>query len=215
MGSNTRVKRTYGEYNDEELVRLAQHGDKDAEHAVVMRFMGLVRLKTRPYFLIGADNADLLQEGAIGLVSAIREYSTDRGGAFRPFAETCIVRQLFTAIKSATRKKHIPLNNYVSLDKSTYEDSDESESTLLDTMIQPGSVNPEDVFLEREEYRELVIRIEDELTELERDVLKLFIAGKSYGDIAEELGKTTKSVDNAIQRVKKKVSIILKTMDVK
>ena len=125
------------------------------------------------------------------------------------------MRQLFTAIKSATRKKHIPLNNYVSLDKSTYEDSDESESTLLDTMIQPGSVNPEDVFLEREEYRELVIRIEEELTELERDVLKLFIAGKSYGDIAEELGKTTKSVDNAIQRVKKKVSIILKTMAVK
>lgn len=215
MESNTKTKEAYNKYTDEELVRLAQDGDKDAEHEIVLRFMGLVRLKTRPYFLIGADDSDLLQEGAIGLVSAIREYSPARGVAFRSFAETCIVHQLFTAIKSATRKKHSPLNNYISIDKNVSAESDESENTLLDTMIQPGGINPEDAFLEREEYGEFLMKIQNELTELERSVLNLFLAEKSYGEIAEELGKTQKSVDNSIQRVKKKISSILKDMSMK
>ncbi len=211
MAENIGENITYTEYTDEQLALLAQGGDRDAEHVMVMRFMGLVRRKTRPYFLIGADSADLVQEGAIGLVAAIREYSPEHGVAFRSFAETCIVRQLFTAIKSATRKKHLPLNNYISLDKSSDDGNDEC-GMLADTIMQPGNVNPEDIFLEREEYMELLMRIGKELTELERRVLVRFIKGDSYNEIAKALGKTNKSVDNTIQRIKKKVSNILETM---
>ena len=173
--------------------------------------MGLVKLKARPYFLMGADRSDLIQEGAIGLVAAIREYEPDRGGSFRSFAETCIVRQIYSAIKTAARKKHLPLNNYVSLDRNAYEGgSDESESTLMDTLIMPRTVNPEDIIVERESYSELLRRMEEELTELEKQVLVRFLDGLSYTDIADELGKSVKSVDNAIQRVKKKVKKLLR-----
>lgn len=203
--------KAFGEYSDEQLAYLAQSGDRDAEYVLVERFMGLVKLKARPYFLMGADRADLIQEGAIGLVAAIREYEPDRGGSFRSFAETCIVRQIYSAIKTAARKKHLPLNNYVSLDRNAYEGgSDESESTLMDTLIMPRTVNPEDIIVERESYSELLRRMEEELTELEKQVLVRFLDGLSYTDIADELGKSVKSVDNAIQRVKKKVKKLLR-----
>lgn len=191
----------------------AQSGDREAEYALVVRFIGLVKLKARPYFLVGADRADLIQEGSIGLIAAVRDYDGERGGSFRSFAETCITRQMFTAIKAATRKKHLPLNNYVSLDKSAYPNGEGADSTFIETLVLPKTSNPEEIILDREEYRDFGLKLEETLTELERDVLVLFLHDKSYTEIAEALGKSTKSVDNAIQRVKKKVSALLKEMN--
>ena len=202
----------YSELSDEELAIAAQSGDREAEYALVVRFMGLVKLKARPYFLVGADRADLIQEGSIGLIAAVRDYDCERGGSFRSFAETCITRQMFPAIKAATRKKHLPLNNYVSLDKSAYSNSESTDSTLVETLVLPKISNPEEIILDREEYRNFGQKLEKTLTELERKVLVLFLRDKSYAEIAETLGKSTKSVDNAIQRVKKKVSALLKDM---
>lgn len=198
---------------DEELALLAQEGNSEAEQLLVIRFMGLVRIKARPYFLVGADKADLIQEGAIGLCNAIRDYDESKQVCFHTFAEVCINRQMISAIKAATRLKHSPLNNYISLDKPAYsydDDSGKDISEILVTMISP---NPEELALEKEAQRALISNLEKNLTELEINVLFRFLDGQSYGDIAKAIGRTQKGVDNALQRVKKKIIKLMNSRD--
>ncbi|MBQ4429453.1 MAG: RNA polymerase sporulation sigma factor SigH [Clostridia bacterium] len=201
-------KPNYEAMSDEALSALAKHGDKDAERLLIVRFMPLVRLKTRPYFLIGADNADLVQEGAIGLFGAIRDFDNQRGVSFRSYAEVCIQNNIIAAVKRSTRKKHIPLNSYISLDKPFSED-DEDSATLADR-LGADSKSPEELFINREEEHLLIKRISEKLTDFEKEVLSLFLDGKTYNQIGEMTGRGAKAADNALQRVKKKAAAILK-----
>lgn len=202
------LKPNYEAMSDEALSALAKHGDKDAERLLIVRFMPLVRLKTRPYFLIGADNADLVQEGAIGLFGAIRDFDNQRGVSFRSYAEVCIQNNIIAAVKRSTRKKHIPLNSYISLDKPFSED-DEDSATLADR-LGADSKSPEELFINREEEHLLIKRISEKLTDFEKEVLSLFLDGKTYNQIGEMTGRGAKAADNALQRVKKKAAAILK-----
>ena len=201
-------KPNYEAMSDEALSALAKHGDKDAERLLIVRFMPLVRLKTRPYFLIGADNADLVQEGAIGLFGAIRDFDNQRGVSFRSYAEVCIQNNIIAAVKRSTRKKHIPLNSYISLDKPFSED-DEDSATLADR-LGADAKSPEELFINREEEHLLIKRISEKLTDFEKEVLSLFLDGKTYNQIGEMTGRGAKAADNALQRVKKKAAAILK-----
>ena len=201
-------KPNYEAMSDEALSALAKHGDKDAERLLIVRFMPLVRLKTRPYFLIGADNADLVQEGAIGLFGAIRDFDNQRGTSFRSYAEVCIVNNIIAAVKRSTRKKHIPLNSYISLDKPFSED-DEDSATLADR-LGADAKSPEELFINREAEQRLMNSISEKLTDFEKQVLSLFLDGKTYKQIGEITGRGAKAADNALQRVKKKVAAILK-----
>lgn len=202
------LKPNYEAMSDEALSALAKHGDKEAERLLIVRFMPLVRLKTRPYFLIGADNADLVQEGAIGLFGAIRDFDNQRGVSFRSYAEVCIQNNIIAAVKRSTRKKHIPLNSYISLDKPFSED-DEDSATLADR-LGADSKSPEELFINREEEHLLIKRISEKLTDFEKQVLSLFLDGKTYNQIGEMTGRGAKAADNALQRVKKKAAAILK-----
>ena len=201
-------KPNYEAMSDEALSALAKHGDKDAERLLIVRFMPLVRLKTRPYFLIGADNADLVQEGAIGLFGAIRDFDNQRGVSFRSYAEVCIQNNIIAAVKRSTRKKHIPLNSYISLDKP-FSEEDEDSATLADR-LGADSKSPEELFINREEEQLLIKRISEKLTDFEKEVLSLFLDGKTYNQIGEMTGRGAKAADNALQRVKKKAAAILK-----
>ena len=162
-----------------------------------------VKAKARSYFLIGADKEDIVQEGMIGLYKAIRDFKEDKLASFRAFAELCITRQIITAIKTATRQKHIPLNSYVSLDKPIYDE--ESDRTLLDVITSTESEDPEHLMINREEYSNLEEKISEILSELEQQVLALYLDGQSYNEISEELNRHVKSIDNALQRVKRKL----------
>lgn len=204
MSSNL-YRTDHGGLSDEKLVQLAQSGDCDAEHSLVVRFMGLVRMKARPYFLVGADRSDLIQEGAIGLCAAIRDYDHEKHVSFRSFAEICINRQLIAAIKRATRQKHIPLNSYISLDKPVYNDDEDNNSSLGDTLMSISASNPEELAVDKESTNHILRGLENGLTELELNVLVRFVDGKSYTEIAESIGRSPKAVDNALQRIKKKV----------
>lgn len=187
---------------DEEIVALAQQGNADALVHLLESFKSLVRIKARGYFLIGADYEDIVQEGMIGLYKAIRDYRADRQASFRAFADLCVKRQIITAIKTATRQKHIPLNSYVSLNKPIYEE--ESERTLLD-VIDGSVTNPEELFINQEEMSAIQSMIDKALSGFERQVLSAFLDGKSYQEIAQALGRHVKAVDNALQRIKKKM----------
>lgn len=187
---------------DEEIVALAQQGNADALVHLLESFKSLVRIKARGYFLIGADYEDIVQEGMIGLYKAIRDYRADRQASFRAFADLCVKRQIITAIKTATRQKHIPLNSYVSLNKPIYEE--ESERTLLD-VIEGSVTNPEELFINQEEMSTIQSMIDKALSGFERQVLSAFLDGKSYQEIAQALGRHVKAVDNALQRIKKKM----------
>ena len=192
----------YKALTDEQLVALAKAESGEASDELYERYKNIVRGRARPYFLMGADREDLLQEGMIGFFKAVRDYDSAKSTSFRPFAEMCIVRQIFTAIRNATRDKHIPLNNYESLYKPAYEESDKP---LIDILSAGSALNPEELFL-RSEYSSLVEKALDEkLTELERRVLDLYLAGMSYSEIAAEVGRGTKAVDNALQRIRKKL----------
>jgi len=193
----------YATATDEELITLLRDGDKSAEETLYARYKQIVRSKARTYFLIGADREDIIQEGMIGLYKAVCDYQFDKKTSFRAFAELCITRQIITAIKSATRKKHMPLNTYVSLNRSVYEG--DSERPLIDVISSAQISDPEDVLISRENYTAIAESIEHSLSKLEHDALRLYLEGYSYQQIADALGKSTKSVDNAIQRVKKKL----------
>ena len=193
---------------DEDVVQLAQEADGAALEHLLNKYKNFVRTKARSYFLIGADHEDIVQEGMIGLYKAIRDYRRDKLKSFRAFAELCITRQIITAIKTATRQKHIPLNNYVSLNRPIYDE--ESDRTLLDVITEDAPSNPEEVLIDREDFSVIEGRIGEMLSDLEKQVLVRYIEGKSYAEISEEMGRHVKSIDNALQRIKRKLLKYLK-----
>ncbi len=188
---------------DEQVVTLAQQGDAVAIEYLLGKYKNFVRSKARSYFLIGADHEDIVQEGMIGLFKAVRDYQAERLSSFRAFAELCITRQIITAIKTATRQKHVPLNSYVSLNKPIYDE--ESDRTLMDVIVEGHAQNPEELIIGREEIFSIRDRVEQVLSSLEQDVLNAYLDGKSYQEIADMLGRHVKSIDNALQRVKRKL----------
>ena len=197
----------YEEMTDEQIVQLAQAGEEPALVYLLNKYKNFVRSKARSYFLIGADHEDIVQEGMIGLFKAIRDYREDRLSSFRAFAELCITRQIITAIKTATRQKHIPLNSYVSLNKPIYDE--ESDRTLLDVITEGYLANPEDVLINREDMSLIEVRIAQSLSPLERQVLAKYLQGKSYQEISRDMKRQIKSIDNSLQRVKRKLAKIM------
>lgn len=198
----------YESMPDELVVSWVNEGDEIAQEHLIRKYKNFVRAKARSYFLVGADSEDIIQEGMIGLFKAIRDFDIDKNSNFKAFAELCIKRQIITAIKTATRQKHIPLNSYVSLNKPLYDD--ESERTLLDVLTGKKSMNPETLFISREEVSSIKEEIGKILSKLEWEVLTCYLAGESYQEIAEDLNRPVKSIDNALQRVKKKLEKYLK-----
>ena len=197
----------YLSMTDESVVAMAQEGNKDALDYLLSKHKNFVRNKSRSYFLIGADHEDIVQEGMIGLFKAVRDYQPDRLSSFRAFAELCITRQIITAIKTATRQKHGPLNSYVSLNKPIYDG--ESDRTLMDVIVEGRGQNPEDLIIGREDLVSIRDRMDQMLSGLEQDVLNAYLDGKSYQEIADKLGRHVKSIDNALQRVKRKLERFL------
>ena len=188
---------------DEEAVALAQSGDGAALEHLLNKYKNFVRTKARSYFLIGADHEDIVQEGMIGLYKAIRDFKPEKLTSFRAFAELCVTRQIITAIKTATRQKHIPLNSYVSLNKPIYDE--ESDRTLLDVISEDVPSDPEAMLIDREDLSFIEGRIGEMLSDLEKQVLALYMEGKSYVEISAAMGRHVKSVDNALQRIKRKL----------
>ncbi len=195
--------------SDEQIVGAAKNGDLKAVELLMNRYKNFVRSKARSYYLIGADREDIIQEGMIGLFKAVRDYRNDRSSSFKVFAELCITRQMITAIKTATRQKHIPLNSYISLNKPMYDE--ESERTLLDVVSGQRLTNPEDLMICREEIGSIENRMSDILSDLELNVLTLYVNGRSYQEIASDMDRHVKSIDNALQRVKRKLERYLET----
>ncbi|HOA79707.1 MAG TPA: RNA polymerase sporulation sigma factor SigH [Defluviitaleaceae bacterium] len=200
---------SYDEMEDEAIVDLIRDGDNDAMDYLINKYKNYVRAKARTYFLIGADREDIIQEGMIGLYKAIRDYEEEKISSFRAFAELCITRQIITAIKAATRQKHIPLNSYVSLHKPVFNDGSE-RTTLMDVIIGGKIANPEELLIGQENLEFIEQRMGEILSNLECQVLSLYLQGKAYYEIAEEMNRDIKSIDNALQRVKKKLEKFLK-----
>lgn len=198
--------------NDDELVEYVHDGNEEAQEILIKRYKNFVLAKSRSYFLVGADRDDIVQEGMIGLYKAIRDYKVERLASFRAFAELCITRQIITAIKAATRQKHQPLNSYISLNKPIYDE--ESNRTLLDVLKGSKLTNPERLFISNETYNLLEKKIIEMLSDLEFGVLQEYLKGKSYEDIADSLDKHVKSVDNALQRVKRKIEDLLEKYNI-
>ncbi len=189
--------------SDEEIVLAIREGNLEALEYLILKYRNFVWAKARSYFLIGADREDIVQEGMIGLYKSIRDFRGDKLTSFKAFAELCITRQIITAIKTATRQKHIPLNSYISLDKPIYDE--ESDRTLLDVLCGTRVSDPEEMMINKEEFSGLEEKMEELLSDLERQVLMLYLDGRSYQEIAEELQRHVKSIDNALQRVKRKL----------
>jgi RNA polymerase sporulation-specific sigma factor len=193
----------YKDLEDEEIVEAVHRGESEALDFLIHKYRNFVRAKARSYFLIGADKEDIIQEGMIGLYKAIRDFREDKLTSFKAFAELCITRQIITAIKTATRQKHIPLNSYVSLDKPIYDE--ESDRTLMDVLSGAKAMDPEELIISREEFDQIEVKMSELLSDLERKVLALYLEGQSYQEISEELNRHVKSIDNALQRVKRKL----------
>src|SRR5688500_984488 len=189
--------------SDEDLVAKARSGHERAVEALLNRYRHYARAKARTYVLAGADREDIVQEGMIGLYKAVRDFDIQKNTAFRAFAELCVTRQIITAIKTATRQKHIPLNSYVSLDKPIYDE--DSERTLQDVLTGGCATDPEELYINREEHEDIEDKMAQILSELERKVLMLYLDGRSYQEIAVDLNRHVKSIDNALQRVKRKL----------
>ncbi|KRQ86441.1 RNA polymerase sigma-H factor [Caloramator mitchellensis] len=196
---------------DEEIVAMAQEGDRCAEEYLIFKYMNYVKAKAKAYFLIGADKEDIFQEGMIGLYKAIRDFKNDKLSSFRAFAELCITRQIITAIKTATRQKHIPLNCYISLNKPVFED--ESERTLIDVISSLHISDPEELIISKEERKKIEKRMLETLSDLEIEVLRCYLDGKTYQEIACDLDRHAKSIDNALQRIKRKLEKLLNEKD--
>ncbi|SET72799.1 RNA polymerase, sigma 30 subunit, SigH [Oceanobacillus limi] len=198
--------------DDDDIICLIHQGDNQALDFLIDKYKNFVRAKARTYFLIGADKEDIIQEGMIGLYKAIRDYDGEKLSSFKAFAELCITRQIITAIKTATRQKHIPLNSYVSLDKPIYDE--ESDRTLLDVIAGSKAIDPQELLVNREKFGDMEIKLSELLSEFERDVLQLYLDGRSYQEISDELKRHVKSVDNALQRVKRKLEQLLASNEV-
>nr|WP_163195616.1 RNA polymerase sporulation sigma factor SigH [Clostridium thermarum] len=188
---------------DEEVVIEAKKGDVRAQEYLINKYQNFVKAKAKSYFLIGADKEDIYQEGMIGLYKAIRDFKPDKLSSFKAFAELCVTRQIITAIKTATRQKHIPLNTYVSLNKPIYDE--ESDRTLLDVLSSLKVSDPEELIISKEEMSHIETEIGEVLSDLEMEVLMSYLDGKSYQEIACDLDRHAKSIDNALQRVKRKL----------
>lgn len=201
----------YDFISDEEIVEIFRSGDSGALEHLINKYRNFVRAKARSYFLIGADREDIVQEGMIGLYKAIRDFKGDKLSSFKAFAELCITRQIITAIKTATRQKHIPLNSYVSLDKPIYDE--DSDRTLMDVICGSQVLDPEELIINQEEFIGLEDKMAEILSDLERKVLMLYLDGRSYQEIAEDLKRHVKSIDNALQRVKRKLERYLEVRD--
>ena len=200
----------FDKMTDEDIVSEAQeHDNVLAQEYLLHKYRNFVRAKARSYFLIGAEREDIIQEGMIGLYKAIRDFKNDKQSSFRAFAELCVTRQIITAIKTATRQKHIPLNSYVSLNKPIYDE--DSDRTLLDVISGIKVANPEDMVISREEFTDIEGKMNDILSDLEWQVLMSYLDGKSYQEIAADLGRHIKSIDNALQRVKRKLEKCINT----
>lgn len=199
----------YGKYDsltDEELITEIKTNDNDNGNALdylIHRYRSFVRAKARSYFLIGADREDIIQEGMIGFYKAVRDFKSDKLSSFHAFAELCVTRQIITAIKTATRQKHIPLNSYISLNKPIYDE--DSDRTLLDVLSGVKVADPEELVISREEFLAIEKKMEEILSDLEWQVLMSYLDGKSYQEIAAGLNRHVKSIDNALQRVKRKL----------
>jgi RNA polymerase sporulation-specific sigma factor len=208
------AQRAQRELEDLQLVLRARNGDQAALDSLMRRYTGFVRLKASSYFLAGGDSEDLIQEGLIGLYKAVRDFRTDKETSFRSFAELCVTRQIITAIKTATRFKHQPLNQYVSFSHTPAGQDGDGECTLGDAL--PGSAveEPSVVVISTEELQSLVFTLGTGLSKLESDALRLYLEGSSYEDMAAELGCDTKTIDNALQRVKRKILTHQQTREV-
>ena len=198
-------------HSDEDLCDRVAQGDRDAEEALVRRYTRMVRMCARPYFLAGGDSEDLIQEGMVGLLHAIREYDPGREASFRHYAQVCIQNRLISAIKAAARDKHTPLNNYVSIETPLFDGF-----TIHDTCGTDHRrlENPEDTLIGREEVQERMNVLQDGLSGLEARVLRLYLSGLSYSEIAAEVKRSPKSVDNAVQRIRRKLARHFSTGDV-
>jgi RNA polymerase sporulation-specific sigma factor len=199
------VQRQQRELADLQLVVRARNGDDEALEALIRRYTGFVRLKASSYFLAGGDPDDLIQEGLIGLYKAVRDFRHDKETSFRSFAELCVTRQIITAIKTATRFKHSPLNTYISFSNTPAGQDSDSDVTLGDALPGPSVDDPSICVISTEELQSLVFALGTGLSKLEADALKLYLEGSSYEEMAEDLGCDTKTIDNALQRVKRKV----------
>ncbi|WP_419884051.1 RNA polymerase sporulation sigma factor SigH [Peribacillus sp. B-H-3] len=202
----------YLQFDDDVLIDLVHKGDSEALDFLIHKYRNFVRAKARTYFLIGADKEDIVQEGMIGLYKAIRDFKGDKLSSFKAFAELCITRQIITAIKTATRQKHIPLNSYISLDKPIYDE--ESDRTLMDVISGTKAQDPEELIISQEEFDDIELKMAELLSDLERKVLSLYLDGQSYQEISEELNRHVKSIDNALQRVKRKLERYLEVREV-
>lgn len=189
--------------DDYNLVIKASAGDKMALEYLISKYKNFVKAKAKSYFLIGADKEDIIQEGMIGLYKAIRDFDGTKTNSFKCFADICITRQIITAIKTATRQKHIPLNSYISLNKPIYDE--ESDRTLLDIITTSMVTDPEELIISKEELKNIESKMNELLSNLEQKVLELYLNGKSYQYIANRLDRDVKSIDNALQRVKRKL----------
>lgn len=187
------------ENKDGKLVRLAQSGDNDAMEQLCAEYKDTVRMLARPYFLIGADRDDLIQEGMIGLFKAVRDYKSDKEASFYSFAQLCITRQLSSALEASNRKKHMPLNTYISFSQS------DSDGTEFEEMLQDDIASPEQLLIEKEKFKEFKEQLWNKLSNMEKKVLQLYLEGNNYTSIAHMLGKSDKSIDNALSRIRQKL----------
>lgn len=199
-----RLSENLNEMTDEELITYVQDNNKEALDFLLSKYKELVYMKSSKYFIIGAEKDDIFQEGMIGLYKAIQSFKVDKHNSFKTFANMCIERQLITAIKTSNRQKHMPLNSYLSLSTSSYENDEDNEKTLLDVLDNKTAEDPLDTITKKEYYSNVENAIDKSLSSFEKQVLKKFIKGDSYVKIAEELEAPVKSVDNAIQRIRKK-----------
>jgi RNA polymerase sporulation-specific sigma factor len=202
LHNRSAVSRTIDARTDEELVALVADGDDRAMTELLQRYRGFARAKARSYFVVGGDREDTVQEGMIGLYKAVRDYAPGHGASFRSFAELCITRQILTAIKTATRHKHAPLNTYVSFDRPQ---DGEADRTLGDTVAAEDTCDPLEQLVASDELRRLQTAFDEVLSGLETEVLTLYVEGRTYQEIADLLGRRVKSIDNALQRIKRKL----------
>lgn len=195
----------YETCEDEELILRLRDGEEKITDYIMEKYKNLVRSKAGSMYILGADREDLIQEGMIGLFKAIRDYDTGRDASFATFAELCVARQMYTAVQAAGRKKHAPLNSYVSLYAGNGSDKTEEEKELLDSLVSRDEQNPEEMLIDRENVERIEKAIESELSSFERQVLDLYLTGMKYTEIARVLGKDDKSTDNALQRCRSKI----------
>ncbi|MCT4597205.1 MAG: RNA polymerase sporulation sigma factor SigH [Vallitalea sp.] len=199
---------SYEAYSDENLVDLVRDGDNQALDYLMNKFKVLVEKKAKTYFLIGASRDDIIQEGMIGLFKAIRDFKKEKTSSFYSFADLCVTRQMISAVKASTRQKHLPLNSYISLNKPSYEEEN-GKTTLIERMPSAKIINPEDLLIGQENLSIIEHMLSERLSKFEKEVLQSYVDGKSYVEIAGYLDRPVKSIDNALQRIKKKVELIL------